>query len=240
MLKQWIEKNKLSKTDVAKQLGVTRQQVHSYFNTTNLQHKTVKTIISKFNVEEEDIWESVNENSNTVNTHFISEPSIIIEKGINDYIPLKNGNCLLITFLVEEYAHAGFISRFTDQEFLEKMPNHSIVVDRFPLAKHYSFRVIGESMNNGTSESIISGAIVTAREINKNLWNSRFHINRLKDYVIVHKKGIIVNRITEHDTNDMTIICMSLNGDKKTYPEFPVNLDECIMLLQIVNVYTSR
>jgi len=30
------------------------------------------------------------------------------------------------------------------------------------------------------------------REIKKELWAFRFHINKFKDYVIVHKEGILV------------------------------------------------
>lgn len=229
----WVESKNMSKTDLAEKLDVSRQQLYVYFNSADLSSKLVNKITSKLGVAEKEIWPDVIAiwgNSETSST----------KKGVNDFVELRNGMIVMITPLVEEYAMAGFLSGYNDQHFLEELPNHSIIVERFHKGKYYSFRVSGESMNDGSLDSIPSGSIVTAREVKKELWNSRFHIHRFKDYVIVHKEGVLVKRIVDHEVETGKITCRSLNADKDIYPDFPINLDECNMILNIVNVSTSR
>lgn len=228
----WVESKNMSKTDLAEKLGVSRQQLYVYFNSADLSSKLVAKILSKLGVPEKEIWPDVD---------IVSEPRAVYhKKGVNDFVELRSGMVVMITPLVEEYAQAGFLSGFADQHFLEDLPNHSLIVERFHQGKYFSFRVSGDSMNDGSLDSIPSGSIVTAREVKKELWNSRFHIHRFKDYVIVHKEGVLVKRITEHEVDTGVIKCTSINPDKDMYPDFSVNLDECNMILNIVNVSTSR
>ncbi|MEP0712401.1 hypothetical protein [Algoriphagus sp.] len=240
--KKWIDSQSISKTKAADMLGVSRQQVYSYFTSENLNHKTAEHILDVFKVKESEIWRNDNWiNTNDVNNGFANNDHVpYYRKGINHFIKLNNGSLLMVTPLVEEYAQAGFLSGYNDLEFLEELPNHSFVLDRNHKGKYYSFRVSGNGMDNGTSESIMSRSIVTARDIEKGLWNSRFQIIKFKDYVIVHKEGILIKRIIDQNPEKGTITCGSINIEKEKYPDLELNLDECKMLLQIVNVCTSR
>lgn len=228
----WAESKNLSKTDLAKKLDVSRQQLYVYFHSSDLSDKLVRQILTSLGVPEKEIWPD--------SLMVADTRGVYHKKGVNDFVELRNGEIVMITPLVEEYAQAGFLSGFADQHFLEDLPNHTIIVDRFHKGKYFSFRVSGDSMNDGTLDSIPHGSIVTAREIKKELWNSRFHIHRFQDYVIVHKEGILVKRIVDHEVETGKITCRSINPDKDMYPDFTVNLDECNMILNIVNVSTSR
>jgi hypothetical protein len=156
------------------------------------------------------------------------------------FIDLGNGQYIMIVPLVQDYAYAGYLSGYQDNEYLDELPKHSFVVNKQHKGHYMAFQVIGDSMSNGTYESITEGSTVTGREIQRHLWNSRFHIHRFKDYVIVHKEGILIKRISKHDVETGVITCQSLNPDKESYPDFDLNLDDCSQMFNIVNVTQIR
>lgn len=160
-----------------------------------------------------------------------------IENSPTKFIDLKNGQYLMIVPLVEEYAYAGYLAGYKDPEYIEELPKHSIIVDKHHRGTYYSFRSVGDSMDNGTIESIPHGSIVTGRDIGMDHWRSKFHTHKFTDYIILHKEGgILIKRIIAHDIENGTITCHSLNPDKNTYPDFVLNLDDIKQILNIVDV----
>lgn len=163
-----------------------------------------------------------------------------ITKNGNEFIDIGHGQYIMVIPLVEEYAYAGFLSGFADKEYVKELPSHSIVVRQIHSGKYFSFKVVGDSMNNHSDESISHGDIVTARVIDREAWKSRFHIHKFLDYVIVHKEGILIKRLIAHDVENGIITCRSLNPDKDKYPDFEINLNEVSQMMNIVNVSKSR
>jgi phage repressor protein C with HTH and peptisase S24 domain len=161
-------------------------------------------------------------------------------EGDSPFIDLGNGQYIMIVPLVQDYAYAGYLSGYSDEQYVEELPKHSFVVNKQHRGIYVAFQVIGDSMSNGTEESIIEGSVVTGREIQKHLWNSRFHIHRFKDYIIVHREGILIKRITKHDVDQGVITCHSLNPNKDAYPDFDLNLDDVAQIFNIVNVTQLR
>jgi transcriptional regulator with XRE-family HTH domain len=170
-------------------------------------------------------------------------PEIENEEDGAKFIDLHNGQYLMIVPLVEEYAYAGYLSGYKDKEYIEELPKHSIIVDKHHRGKYYSFRSVGDSMDNGTIESIPHGSIVTGRDIGMDHWKSKFHTHNFTDYVIVHKEGgILIKRITGHNVENGIITCHSLNPDKEKYPDFELNLGDIAQIMNIVdiNIKTRR
>lgn len=157
------------------------------------------------------------------------------EGSIDDspFIDLGNGQYNMLIPLVEQTAQAGFVNGWSDAEYISELPKHSIIVDRFHRGRYYAFRVVGDSMEDGTIGSIPERSIVTGREIKQDLWRSKFHITKFKYYVIVHQDGIMVKQIIDHDTEIGKITCHSLNP---VYHDFDLNLDDIKMILNIVNI----
>ena len=74
-----------------------------------------------------------------------------------------------------------------------------VIVDRTYHGKYMLFEAEGDSMDNGTKESICDGDIVLAREIQRDLWRYRLHINDWY-FIIVHRtEGIAIKQIIDHD-----------------------------------------
>ncbi|PWS30325.1 S24 family peptidase [Pedobacter paludis] len=154
----------------------------------------------------------------------------------NPYIELGNGQYLMLIPLVNEYAYAGYMSGFADLEYIEELPKHTIIVGKKHSGKYLSFEAFGDSMFDGSNESIEDGSIVTGRDLPRHHWQNKFHINAYKYWVIVHKNGILIKQILKHDSENGIITCHSLNPDKEKFPDFTLHLDEVDQLFNIVNI----
>lgn len=239
-LRNYLDFNNISPSELGERIGKSRQSISNFFKSERLTQKTAKVILAGLKVSENTLL--------NYNSEFVAEHEPVI-KGtikrcsnsdfINRFVELEGSKKIIITPLIEQPAQAGFLGHETDNEYLDHLPNHSIIVDSYQTGRFYSFRVIGESMDNGTSESILDGSIVTAREIEREQWNSRYQLNQFKDYVIYHQEGIVVARITNHDTENGTITIHSMNDSGK-FPDHKLLLDECKMILNVVSVYIQR
>lgn len=175
------------------------------------------------------------------NARSIGEIQYPLEFTDSPFIDLGEGQYLMVVPLVNEYAYAGYLSGYKDPEYLEVLPKHTIIVDKYHKGSYRAFEIVGDSMDDNTKESISDGSIATGREIQQHLWTSKFHTHRFKDYVIVHRRmGIIAKRISNHDTETGIITCHSLNPDKVAYPDFDIHLDDVKQMFNIVNVLQKR
>jgi hypothetical protein len=249
--KSFLIKNKIRKVDAAKKLGIVRSALYDYFGSKNMSRETVQKILDTFNVKEDNIWGDLESPDNdqkvvAVDTKISNAKSLgtieyPLESETSPFIDLGNGKYIMIVPLVTEYAYAGYLSGFRDPEYLEELPKHTIIVDKHHKGNYRAFEGVGDSMDDGTKESIPDGSIVTAREINQDYWKSRFHTHRYKDYVIVtNDEGIIIKRIINHDVENGIITCHSLNPDKSYYPDFNINLRDVKQIFNIVNVSILR
>ncbi|HEY8969733.1 MAG TPA: helix-turn-helix domain-containing protein, partial [Puia sp.] len=159
----------------------------------------------------------------------------------NTFLPLDDGRYLMECPLVNEYVQGGPMAGFADNEYLESLPKHSVVVDRIHRGRYLSFPMRGHSMDYDGRDYIADGAILTARELKRELWiGSKLHFNTKKDYIIECLEGLIVKRIIDHDVKNYTITCHSLNTDKEKYPDFVVNLNEVLNIFSLIKVDNPR
>lgn len=116
--------------------------------------------------------------------------------------------------LVGQYAYAGYLSGYSDPEYVERLPTVPFLIPEGMTAKgkYRAFEVRGESYNDGSSDSILEGDILLGRFINPDLYrDGKLHINKWL-FIIVHKEeGILIKRIKNHDVQEGTIELQSLN-----------------------------
>jgi hypothetical protein len=141
--------------------------------------------------------------------------------------PLDNINYMNIPF-VPIHAQAGYMIGYGDQEYIDELPTIPIIVDRSYKGKYRVFEVEGDSMDDGSRNALYDGDKILCRDVSRELWTSRLHINDWY-FVIVHKtEGIIVKKITEHNTDTGDITCHSLN---------PIFRDRTLSLNDISELY---
>ncbi|NII81684.1 MULTISPECIES: helix-turn-helix transcriptional regulator [unclassified Pedobacter] len=220
----------------------------SYFSEIKSSRKIPKTMGQKLedNLRVSRRWFENNEGEMILpvdisNGRLIGELNYPIEQGETPFIELGDGQYLMVMPLVNEYAYAGYLSGYADPEYIEELSKHTIIVTKQHRGNYRAFEIVGDSMDDGSKESIPDGSIATGREIQRHLWRSPFHTHRFKDYIIVHKtEGILNKRIIKHDVESGFITCHSLNPDKDTYPDFNIQLDDVKQIFNIVNVSIPR
>lgn len=139
--------------------------------------------------------------------------------------------------LVSQYAYAGYLSGYSDPEYVEQLPTIDFTPDREMTGNWLAFEVKGDSMDDGTKDSYVEGEIVICREVEPDYWrDSRLFINK-RDFVIVHEEGILIKRITEHDLQQHTITIHSLNP---MYPDRTLRLEQVRQIFSIVESRLQR
>ena len=136
--------------------------------------------------------------------------------------------------LVSQYAYAGYLSGYGDPEYIDRLPRIDFTPDRHMTGNYIAFEVRGDSMNDGSADSYLEGELLICREVEPVYWkDSQLFINK-RDFVIIHKEGILIKRIIAHDVENHTITIHSLN---------PMYQDEVLDLAdvrQIFSVVESR
>lgn len=140
--------------------------------------------------------------------------------------------------MISHRAQAGFLSGWADDAAtLEDYPKIPWEVDREYKGKYVCFEVTGDSMDDGSRESLIDGDVILCREVMQQHWRNRLHINQW-DFVIAHKeKGIVVKRIVEHEVETGRLVLHSLN---EMYDDYEVYMQDCIAIFNVVDVKRSR
>lgn len=213
-LKAFRKENGIKQIDVAKWLNCGQSNVSMLEKSMNLSEYQISLIkenisidISKYFVDKRDI------------KFPISNDAEFIEDRLTKRVPLVN-----------QYAYAGYLIGYQDEAYIEQLPTIAFDVDHDPKGHYLAFEVRGDSMDDGSRFSYVDGDRLFCREIQPHLWcNSKLHL-RDWDFVIVHKEGILVKRIIDHDVQNHTITIHSLN------PFYEDQVIDLVDVYQIFNV----
>ncbi len=158
-------------------------------------------------------------------------------KNGNKFIELPNGQYYMLMPLAEFKIQAGFLSNYQDTEFLMDLSQHGILVDKPVQGRYVAFRVNGDSMDDGTSEAITRNSIVSTRELQRHLWNSKLRYRDFPYWVIytTQSKQPLLKEIIEHNVDEGTITCHSLN-DSPEFEDFTLNMNDIQALFYVIDV----
>lgn len=228
---------------VSKNTGVSEATIGRLLKDVNKPNQaTILTLASHFGINSSWLGEGAGEmtlevkkrvpESNAVPINIPETPLDVIKRQDGtEFLDIGEGRFLMVTPLVEQKAYAGYVSGWADTEFVEELPRHAVVVNKLHFGTYRTFRVQGDSMDNGTRESIAEGDLVTARKLHKKYWLSKLHLHKRSKWVIVKYDGIITKEIVDHDVDNGILHYRSLNP---AYPDDFVHLDEVQELYYIV------
>lgn len=206
--KEIRKKLKMNQADIAKSIGVGTRAVQYWEKGERKIPETTAFFITNLLLKEQ---KTPNENASPV---IFSDLKVM-------NVPLVN-----------QYAQAGYLSGFADEEYTESLPTIPFTDDVEHRGEYVCFEVKGDSMDNGSYESYLEGDILLCRNIRHDFWRSKLHYNKW-DFVIIHKeKGILVKRIINHDVEKGIITLHSLN---EYYNDFEIHLDDVAKLFNIVS-----
>ena len=129
-------------------------------------------------------------------------------------------------------AQCGYLAGYGDTEYIDTLPTMPVIVDKTYHGKYRIFEVEGDSMDDNSRLAICDGDKVLAREVRRDLWLPKLHINDWY-FVIVHRtKGISIKQITAQDDKG-NITCHSLN---ELFNDYTVNLDDVVEIYNVIKV----
>lgn len=151
--------------------------------------------------------------------------------------PALDTNVMMVP-LVNQYAHAGYMSGYADEEYVETLPKIPWIVDKEYKGRYISFEVKGDSMDDGLKHSYEQGDILLCREINPDYWKCKLHIHQWDAFVIVHKtEGIVVKQIIDHDVEKGIITVHSFNP---IYEDYKIDLREVAQIFNVVKQQKNK
>lgn len=151
--------------------------------------------------------------------------------------PALDTNVMMVP-LVNQYVHAGYMSGYADEEYVETLPKIPWIVDKEYKGRYISFEVKGDSMDDGLKHSYEQGDILLCREINPDYWKCKLHIHQWDAFVIVHKtEGIVVKQIIDHDVEKGIITVHSFNP---IYEDYKIDLREVAQIFNVVKQQKNK
>ena len=129
-------------------------------------------------------------------------------------------------------AQCGYLAGYVDTEYIDTLPTMPVIVDKTYHGKYRIFEAEGDSMDDNSRLAICDGDKVLAREVRRDLWLPKLHINDWY-FVIIHRtKGISIKQITAQDDKG-NITCHSLN---ELFNDYTVNLDDVVEIYNVIKV----
>ena len=108
------------------------------------------------------------------------------------------------------------------EEIYDEFDSMEVVLERETSDRYKLFRVKGDSMTDGTLNSICSGDVILCREVYPEDWKLGLTNNRFPNVVVViEEEGILIKQLIKHSKKKETISLHSINPQ---YDDFTVDL----------------
>jgi phage repressor protein C with HTH and peptisase S24 domain len=203
----------MSQSELAKALGKSRKTINTWENSEELSASASKMLQMYF--------KEVTKKADKKGGNVTDALEVNFDELKVMYVPLVN-----------KFAYAGYLNGFGDSEYVEELPKIPFANDKENKGDYVCFEVKGDSMDDGSYESLLEGDILLCRDVKKQYWKSKLHINKW-DFVIVHKyEGILVKRITKHYVDEGVITIHSLN---EYYEDSDLHLNDVQKIFNIVD-----
>lgn len=151
---------------------------------------------------------------------------------ISNVHPIENIGFMNVP-LVHLRAQCGYLNGYGDQEYIDTLPTLPVIADRTYHGNYRLFEAEGDSMDDGSRSSICDGDIVLGREVKRDLWQYKLHINDWY-FIIIHRtEGISIKKIISHDVEHGIITCHSLND---MFRDYQLHLDEIAELYNLIKI----
>ncbi|MDM1397087.1 peptidase S24 [Myroides odoratimimus] len=220
-----IELNKISKSEFYRKTGLSNGFLDKV---KDIGASKLEQILKSYpNISEKWLLTGEGEMIKTEEPKHEAKP---ITAGIVKYIPL-----------VSQYAKAGYLAGFADTHYMETLPTIPVILtqEQEPKGEYVCFEVSGDSMisEENPEESLFDGDILVCRNVHKDYWSSKLHINKWDFVIVDQEEGVIVKRIIDHNPNNGEIVIHSLNpmfDDKK------LNLSRVDKLFNVVKIMRDR
>ena len=211
-LKAFRKENGIKQIDVAEWLNCGQSNVSMLEKNMNLSEHQISLIKDHCSIDISKYFVS-NKNIKPI----VTNEAELVTEIITKRVPLVN-----------QYAYAGYLTGYQDQEYIDQLPKIPFDSEDDPNFRYMAFEMKGNSMDDGSRDSYIEGDKLFCQEIPSHMWDtSKLHTMNW-NFVIVHKEGIIVRKIIDHDTQNHII---------KVHPLNPFIKDQIINLVDVYQIF---
>ncbi len=129
--------------------------------------------------------------------------------------------------LINQYDQKNYIQNIDNAKYISQLPKIPFIKDTDYEGDFLCFELKGNSMDNGTRESLIEGDVLLGRNIEQKHWNNLQTDNT--KYIIVHNElGVLVKLIINQDIN-----ILKLHSLNNYYDDFEVNLKDILKIFSV-------
>jgi transcriptional regulator with XRE-family HTH domain len=229
-LEYLIEKKGITAYELSSSTGISQSTLSRIINKGSKPNlKNSEALAKYFHITKDWLINGSSEKEDSSQYTEVNEPS-------SNYLKSESLSIMQVP-LVNQYAYAGYMSGLADTEYIETLPKIPFVLDKEYKGEYLCIEVKGDSMDDESHQSYLEGDILLCRNIRKEYWKSKLHINKW-DFVIVHReKGIVVKRIIKHDVEKGIITLHSFND---YYSDYDVHLNDVDQILNIVDLQRKK
>ena len=180
-----------------------------------------------------EVISAIVDNSNVSSDWLLLGKGSMLKSDINnkDEVKAVKPENVMMVPLVSQYAHAGYMSGFADNGYMDSLPKVPFPMDEEHHGEYVCFEVRGDSMDDGMRHSYAQGDIVLCRNVDRLYWQKKLHFKQWNAFVIVHKEGIVLKQIVAHDVEKGIITVHSYNP---YYEDFDIDLRDVYQILNVV------
>jgi len=233
VLKQLRRKKKINQTDLARAIGVSLRTIQLYEKkNANIPIKNLTRIADYFDVSIAELY-----------SHEVNEDREIYEvnSGTSDRSfstkKIDAKKWVVSAPLVTSKKFPDYCDTMENQDFLRNLPILSFVVENVESGAYIAFEIIGNSMENGTTESIPNGSIVLGKEVSIEDLEVHGKFKSVKA-IIVYGTNILCKEIIKYDLRQRSITCHSLNTSPE-YADFEIPVSQVKQLFEVVKKQTD-
>jgi transcriptional regulator with XRE-family HTH domain len=152
---------------------------------------------------------------------------------------LPDDSLIMQVPIIPYKAWGSYLRGHSDPEFYDGLQTMPVPVDSAHKGTYLIFEVGGESMvNPGSRKSIWPGEKIIGRDLRREHWKYKLHINSTDAWIIVHKeRGIVIKEIIAHDVDSGNITLHSWNPDKTQHADYVVSLDDIEQIFNVVDPF---
>jgi len=138
-------------------------------------------------------------------------------------------------------AWGSYLRGHADPEFYDGLQTMPVPVDQAHKGSYLIFEIGGNSMENpGSRKCIWVGEKLIGRNLKRDNWKYKLHMNSTNCWIIVHReRGIVVKEIIAHDIDSAEITLHSWNPDKIENPDYIVSLNDVEQIFNVVDPFNK-
>lgn len=218
----------MSQSGLALAIGVSLRTVQLYEKKdANIPIKNLTKIADFFNIGIGELY--LNE---------VREPGAAYSKKplfsnkVNMAYLLANGRTLIRVPLVLVESQKEFIDNYNNEIFIGGLSQMDFLVHTIEDTSFVAFEILGDSMNDSTSNSIPNGALVLGKKIDKkNLFDNKKLLNQ--SFIILCKDRIICKSITDSSRDKATLTCHNLNPSPE-FRDFEIPIKDVLGIYKVI------